>query len=1117
MDVAAWLLGLGLEQYTPAFRDNDVDGEVLPELTAGDLVSIGVTSVGHRRKLLAAIAALGTQRLTVAPSAASATSARTSPPISDAERRQLTVMFCDLVGSTALSTRFDPEDLRELIGDYHRAVSETVGRFDGFVAKYMGDGVLVYFGYPRAHEHDAERAVRAGLAVIEAVGKLPAREDLSVRLGIATGLAVVGDLIGEGAAQERGVVGETPNLAARLQALAAPNTLIIGEATRRQVGGLFDLTDLGPQALAGFAEPQLAWRVLVESGMLSRFEALRSGTTPLVGRAEELDLLLRRWQQAKAGEGRVVLVSGEPGIGKSRLTAALLQCIESEPHTRLRYFCSPYHQDSALYPFILQLERAGGFARDDTVEQKVEKLRALLAPGARNGHEMALFAELLSLPNSAIDLNLGPQRKREMLFEALLHQLTVLARSRPVLMVFEDVHWIDPTTRELLDLTLDRAARLPVLVVVTFRPEFQQGWSGQPHVTTLALNRLGGHDGAALVERLAGNAGLAQETIAEIVERADGVPLFVEELTKAVLESDERDNRVAAVLGASPSPARAIPATLYASLLARLDRLGAAAKRVAQVGASIGREFAYELLAIVAQGSEASLIAELRRLSDAGLMFCRGTPPDAIYTFKHALVQDAAHNTLLRRDRQRLHQRIAEAVEEHFPERTAREPELLAHHFAEAAQTERAIEYWLKAGERDIGRSANLEAIRHLTRGLDALRTLPDSAERDRRELAFQIAIGGPLIAVHGYSAPQTGTAYKQARELCERLGEVEPLVATLSGEFVYYFVRGDYPMMCRLTHEAQQVSRRVASPILQLAAHRLAGITAMHFGDFPQARSEFQAILRMYDASQHRSKPGYYVHDPEVSALTYLAPVLWLLGFPDQARLSSSAAFRCAAELDQANLTAHVHNFAGAGLAELVGDVSAVRAHADAMIELADRHSLGYWRVNGLILRGWAMVQDGATESGIELMVSNVLDRAALNVGWYQARYLCMLAESYAQSNQAVPGLAMIREAEALAARNDEHMWKAELDRVEGELLEAQGAPAADIEACFVRAIQKAREQSAKSLELRAAVSLARLWSEQGRSAEARDLLAPVYGWFTEGFDTADLKEAKRLLDELT
>src|SRR5580693_7198594 len=474
MDVAAWLQSLGLERYVPAFRDNDVDAEVLRRLTAEDLRELGIASIGHRRRLLDAIAALTEVALrpTMAPAAKVAVASPDTPLHADAERRQLTVMFCDLVGSTSLSTRFDPEDLRELIGEYHRCVADTVARFAGFVTKYMGDGVLIYFGYPEAHEDDAERAVRAGVAIIDAVGELATPEPMNVRLGIATGLVVVGDLIGAGAAQERGVVGETPNLAARLQALAAPGTLVVAESTRRQIGALFEVEDLRPQQLAGFAEPQRAWRVVGESGVLSRFEALRSQATPLIGRDEELDLLLRRWRQAKAGEGRVVLISGEPGIGKSRLSAALSQALQSEPRTRLRYFCSPHHQDSALYPFIVELEHAAGFTRDDTAEEKLGKLTELLAPAAPGDDETTLVAELLSLPNSAANLNLSPQRKREMLFEALLHRLEALARSRPVLMVFEDAHWVDPTSRELLDLTLDRASRMPVLVVVTFRPEF---------------------------------------------------------------------------------------------------------------------------------------------------------------------------------------------------------------------------------------------------------------------------------------------------------------------------------------------------------------------------------------------------------------------------------------------------------------------------------------------------------------------------------------------------------------------------------------------------------------------------------------------------------------------
>src|SRR3984893_9234777 len=516
-------------------------------------------------------------------------------------------MFCDLVGSTALSTRHDPEDLRELIADYHRVVSNTVGRFDGFVAKYMGDGVLIYFGYPQAHEDDAERAVRAGRAVIEAVGQLPAREDLSVRLGIANALAVVGDLIGEGAAQERGVVGETPTLAARLQALAMPNTLVIAEATRRQVGRLFDLVDLGPPALAGFAEPQPAWRVIGESGVLSRFEALRSGETPLVGRDEELGLLLRRWEQAKTGEGRAVLLAGEPGIGKSRLTAALSEHIGIEPHTRLRYFCSPHHQDSALYPVIVQLERAAGFARDDGPEAKLDKLATLLGQAAEAG-DISLLVELLSLPGGDrfAPLELSPQRKKEGTFAALLRQLEGLARQQPVLMIFEDLHWIDPTSRDFLDLVLARIARLPVLLVATFRPEFQPPWVGQPYVTVIALNRLGRGDGAAMVEQLAGSAAsLPPEMIAEIVERTDGVPLFVEEMTKAVIEAGADRGR--ASIAAVPPSSLAVPATLHASLLGRLDRLGPAAKNVAQVGAAIGRDFSYELLAAAAQLTEPGL------------------------------------------------------------------------------------------------------------------------------------------------------------------------------------------------------------------------------------------------------------------------------------------------------------------------------------------------------------------------------------------------------------------------------------------------------------------------------------------------------------------------------
>src|SRR6516164_1570679 len=623
MDIANWLRGLGLEQYEDAFRENAIDAGVLRELTADDLRELGITPIGHRRKLLAAIAALRAE--TAQPVAETAPAATATS--SEAERRQLTVMFCDLVGSTPLSTRYDPEDLREIVGAYHRCVADTVTRFGGFVAKYMGDGVLIYFGYPEAHEDDAERAARAGLAVIDAIGDLATQEPLNVRIGIATGLVVVGDLIGAGAAQERGVVGETPNLAARLQALARPGTLVVADSTRRQIGMLFEIEDLGPQPLAGFAEPQPAWRVIGESGVASRFEALRSGMTPLVGRDEELDLLLRRWKQAKSGEGRVVLVSGEPGIGKSRLTAALSQHIESEPHTRLRYFCSPHDQDSALYPFIGQLERAAGFARDDTNATKLDKLEALLGDGAEPG-DLSLIAEMLSLSGGERfpPLELSPQRKKERTLAALLRQLQELARRQPVLMIFEDLHWIDPTSREVLDLTVEKITGLPALLVATYRPVFQPPWVGGSQGTVIALNRLGRSEGARLVHRLAGNLGaLPPDIVDEIVERTDGVPLFVEELTKAVVEAGA--DRGYASRSAVPPSSLAVPATLHASLLGRLDRLGPVAKNVAQVGAAIGRDFSYELLAAAAPLAEPELREALRRLVEASLVFQRGAAP----------------------------------------------------------------------------------------------------------------------------------------------------------------------------------------------------------------------------------------------------------------------------------------------------------------------------------------------------------------------------------------------------------------------------------------------------------------------------------------------------------
>ena len=1102
MDLAEWLRALGLEQYEDAFRDNEIDWKVLPSLTADDLKEIGVVPVGHRRRLLDAIAALGAAEATSAPAPAAA---------GGAERRQLTVMFCDLVGSTSLATRFDPEDLREVIGAYHRCVADTVARYAGFVAKYMGDGVLVYFGYPEAHEDDAERAVRAGLAIIDAVGRLATPEPLNVRLGVASGLVVVGDLIGEGAAQERGVVGETPNLAARLQALATHGTLIIAETTRRQIGALFEVEDLGSLPLAGFAEPQRAWRVVGESGVVSRFEALRSRATPLVGRDEEIDLLLRRWQQAKAGEGRVVLVSGEPGIGKSRLTAELSQRIHGESHTRVRYFCSPHHQDSALYPFIVQLEHAAGFTRDDTAEERLGKLKELLAPAAPGDDEMALVAELLSLPNSAADLNLSPQRKREMLFEALLHQLA-LSRIRPILLVFEDAHWIDPTSRELLDLILNRVSRLPVLLIVTFRPEFQHGWSGQSQVMVMALNRLGGHDGAALVEHLAGNAGLAREAVDEIVERADGVPLFVEELTKAVLESGDPSDRVAAVLAASPSPAVSIPATLHASLIARLDRLGPSAKEVAQIGAILGREFGYDLIEPVAHRPAVELTVALDRLEAAGLLFCRGIAPQSSYLFKHALVQDAAYSTLLRGRRQELHARVAAALEEHFGDLVQRQPELLAHHLTAAGDIERAVDQWLKAGRHAGGRLAHAEAIAHLERGLGLLGSLPETPARDAREIELQLALGVSSITVKGMTSPVVRQTYARAHELAERGGDERQLFEALYGRWQNIGASGMAVAARPLSDKLLQVTARGADDGLRLQAHHSAWTTRWVSGELAEAYAHTREGCRLYDPERHAShRHTYGGHDPGVCAHMTGGQTEWVLGYPDRAAASTGEGLALADRI--------AHPFSREVALEYAillrvnrGEPELGLTYLSAATALRAEQRVASV-IDPLFFQGAVQIAQGAPADAA----------ASLREGFAPGRLgtlwrpwgLCLLAQALTLQGSHDAALATLAEGFERIEASGERTWQAELHRIHGLVLRAQNQ-LDEAQASLQRALHVAQTQQAKSLELRAATSLARLWGEQGRRVEALELLAPVYGWFTEGFDTADLKEAKALLDQL-
>jgi class 3 adenylate cyclase len=739
--IADWLKQLGMSEYAERFAENGIGVAALPHLTDQDLKDIGVL-LGHRRIILAA----SSKAAGAAPATSEPTAQVEPKPQDAAERRQVTVMFSDLVGSTALSARMDPEDLREVISAYQKCVTETLQRFGGFVAKYMGDGVLVYFGYPQAHEDDAERAVGAGLKLIQAVGGLKARAPLQTRVGIATGLVVVGDLIGSGEARERGIVGETPNLAARLQGIAEPNAVVIAESTRKLVGNLFELEDLGAQDLKGVSGPVRSWTAVRPASVESRFDALHaSGLTELVGREEELELLLRRWSKAKSGQGQVVLLSGEPGIGKSRLTAALMERVAGEPHTRLRYFCSPQHSDSALYPIIGQMERAAGLAHGDTAQVKLDKLDALLAPTSTSKQDAALFAEMLSLPNDGRypALNMDPQQRRQKTLEALTAQLETLSRQKPALMIFEDAHWTDPTSLETFGRVVDRVRSLPVLLIVTFRPEFDPPWVGRHYVAALTINRLAQHDVEAMIGRVVGNKLIPAGVRKDIIERTDGIPLFVEEMTKAVLEaeSEEEAQRTAATV---PSTALAVPASLHASLMARLDRLGAA-REVAQIGAAIGREFTHALLAAVIAKPEADLGSALERLIDAGLLFRQGVPPHVTYLFKHALVQDAAYGTLLREPRRALHTRIAETLEGQFADIADTQPELLARHCTEAGLIEKAAGLWGKAGQRSLARAALVEGTEQIKRALDQIATMSATPALRGEEIKLEVAFANAL------------------------------------------------------------------------------------------------------------------------------------------------------------------------------------------------------------------------------------------------------------------------------------------------------------------------------------------------------------------------------------
>jgi len=1127
MDIVVWLRSIGLGKYEAVFRENDIDETVLPSLTHENLKELGVASFGHRVKLLDAIAALRSDASDRGPSSElkTAPAATSAAPEDRAERRQVTVMFSDLVGSTALSARMDPEDLREVISAYHKCVAETVRRLDGFVAQYLGDGVLVYFGYPEAHEDDAERAVRAGLELIAAVIALKTQAALQTRVGIATGLVVVGDLAGSGQAQERRIVGETPNLAARLQGIAEPNTVVIAEATRRLLGNLFELKDLGARALKGVAEPVRAWVALRASTVESRFEALHpSGLTALVGREEETELLLRRWSRARSGEGQVVLISGEAGIGKSRLTAALLESLAPEPHTRLRYFCSPQHTDSAFSPIIGQMERAAGLLHDDTSQQKLDKLDALLGQTSTSVTDAALIAEMLSLPNDGRypALELTPQQRRQKTLEALTAQIETLSRQKPVLMVFEDAHWADPSSLEAFGRLVDRIRTLKVLLLVTFRPEFDAPWVGRPYVTARIINRLAEHEASAMIDRIVGNSPLSASIRQDIIERTDGIPLFVEEMTKAVLEAGS-ETAAARAIAAIPSPALAVPASLYASLMARLDRLGGPAKELAQIAAVIGREFSHALLASVVPQQEAGLSSALDRLIAAGLLFRRGMPPHATYLFKHALVQDAAYGTLLREPRRTLHARIAETIESEFAESAESRPELLARHWTEAGVIEKAADLWGKAGQRSAQRSALVEAIQQITLALDQIATLPATPALRREQIKLQVALISPLLPVKGYAAQETKAAVERARlliEQAEALGEPpeDPLLlfSVLYGFWVANYVAFNGDVMRELATEFLTLAGKQRATAPLMIGHRLMGLSLLVTGDIAESRAHLDRARTLYDPAEHRPLATRFGQDVGVAILSLRSWALCVLGFRQAALADIERAVKEAREIGQAATL--MYALLVASITHVIcGNYAEANAKIDELIALTDQTGSLFWGAWGMMQRGCVLALTGKAPDAVQTITSGITAWRSTGSTAMIPSYLSYLAGAHAELGQFDNAARCIGEAMTTLETTKERWHEAEVNRIAGEIALLPPEPdAAKAEVYFERALGIARAQYAKSWELRAAMSMARLWRDQGKPQQALELLAPVYGWFTEGFDTRDLKDAKALIDAL-
>jgi class 3 adenylate cyclase/tetratricopeptide (TPR) repeat protein len=1047
------------------------------------------------------------------------------------------VLFSDLVGSTALAAGMDPEDWRAAVAAYHRAAAHAVTRYGGHVAKFLGDGVMAFFGYPEAHDDDAERAVRAGLAILEAIAKLnesAARPQLAARVGIDSGAVVVG----AGAGPDADVFGDAPNIAARVQATAEPGTVLVSANTHRLISGLFLVDDRGAQSLKGISEPLRLYRIVRPSGVRGRFEAAAEsrGLTPFVGREDELRSLMNRWQRVLDGEGQMALIIGEAGIGKSRLVHRFRETLGGTPHAWIEAAAGPFYQNTPFYPvteMLRQMVWAQSFNRlddylrelqagasqpaehqpaatDEPADERFAQLLSGLAlAGLNSGEAVPLIAPLLNLPLPAgfAPSTLLPDQQRRRLLATLAEWVLASAKAHPLVLSIEDLHWVDPSTLELIQLLVEQGAHAPLLLLYTARPEFHPPWPLRAHHAQITLNRLSARDIRAMVAQVAAQKALADETISAVVERTGGVPLFIEELTRSLLESGD----------VKPS-GRAIPATLHDSLMARIDRLGAA-RETLQAGAVLGGEFSYELLHAIHELDESELQRRLRILTDAELLYVRGIAPEATYQFKHALIRDAAYEALLKSRRRELHRLVAETIDAKFPAIKEPHPEILSRHYTEAGLIEQAIPYWQRAGRNAIARSAYTEGISHLRAGLDLLRDVTSTPQRAQQELDLEIALATALMATKGWAAPEVAEAFGHAEELCRRMGEVPQLVPVLYGIWGFFAVRGELERARQIGTRLLALAETAQDSVFVIAGHYALGVTFYWIGDLEASEQHLAELMRHYTAPQHQAMTSLFGMDLGIVGTGYSAAARWLAGYPDLALERSDKAVQIA------RTVAHPESLAWA----LLGN-SIVHHHRreERQAAIATEELFSVCRLNGLVMQpalgklihGWALAVEGdATRGCIEIREA-FKAFSAPGLVLMEGQGHALLAEAYWFAGDAERGLLSLEES-LTTTKSEERNFAAELCRIRGELLRLRDCNGpTDInkgaEGLFQQAITIARDQHAKSLELRTTTSLARLLRDTNRRDEARTMLVAIYDWFTEGFDTLDLKEAKALLDEL-